>query len=323
MNSIPIPKTSLPTFVSQQTDDAEYYFLNHSPSPHEDLTVFCGGMERCAEDYLIDRTSLPYYTIEFVAQGTCRITLDNKTMNLGPGSVYCYGPSNPHRIENLGDGPLIKFFVCLQGRKVTDLLWQSFLKHNRPLQVPEYRWIHDLFRMLQDCGQRNGTTAQSSCQLIVRLILDRVEQLSSCANNQCHQALMTYQRCRSFISENFATIHSVAEVAEHCAIHRAYLAQLFTKFAQTTPSQLLNHYKMNAAAKLLLEGKLLVKEVAAAVGFDDPFHFSQSFKKFYGISPRNFAGQYRISETCFLSECAANAFREATSPPELSRVAGG
>ena len=293
MNSLPMPRHPQPAYLSTPRTEADYFLLNGNPPPDEDLTVVCGGQESCTAKNPVERTSQPYYTIEFVALGDCRITLNQQSFDLGPGSVYGYGPGTPHRIENRGDSRMVKFFVCLQGRKVADLLWPCFLKHNRPVHVAEYRWIHDLFRMLMDCGQRNGPATQESCQLIVRLLLDRVEQLSSRANRQQEQAQMTFQRCRSYISHNFRKIRSIGEVARHCGVHRAYLAQLFTRFAQTTPSQLINHYKMNAAAKLLLEGDLLVKEIAAEVGFDDPLYFSHTFKKFFGVSPRTFAERAR------------------------------
>jgi len=153
--------------------------------------------------------------------------------------------------------------------------------------------------MLQDCGQREHPTTQESCRQIVRLLLDRGRGLSATSSVPCSKALMTFQACRAYISLHYARIRGIDEVARHCHVHRAYLPQLFARFAQTSPSQLLNQYRMNAAARLLLEGRWLIKEVAAEVGFDDPLHFSQSFKRCYGVSPRRFAEQHRTSATGF------------------------
>ena len=46
--------------------------------------------------------------------------------------------------------------------------------------------------------------------------------------------------------------------------------------------------KMSRAASLLLIPGKLVKEVADEMNFNDPFHFSRSFKSVYGISPEQF-----------------------------------
>jgi AraC-like DNA-binding protein len=45
---------------------------------------------------------------------------------------------------------------------------------------------------------------------------------------------------------------------------------------------------MGHAVSLLLNSGKLVKNVAFELGFENPFHFSRTFKLVYGISPENF-----------------------------------
>jgi AraC-like DNA-binding protein len=45
---------------------------------------------------------------------------------------------------------------------------------------------------------------------------------------------------------------------------------------------------MNLAAERLRDPGSLVKQVAAALGFSDPFHFSRAFKSVFGLSPEAF-----------------------------------
>ena len=57
------------------------------------------------------------------------------------------------------------------------------------------------------------------------------------------------------------------------------------------------HRKMNLrmkkAAALLQEGKLNISEIADAVGFDSQANFATVFKKFYGVSPSEYAASIR------------------------------
>jgi AraC-like DNA-binding protein len=46
--------------------------------------------------------------------------------------------------------------------------------------------------------------------------------------------------------------------------------------------------KMNAAAAQLHQPGTLVKNVAAELGFANPFHFSRTFKSVFGIPPESF-----------------------------------
>jgi len=52
-----------------------------------------------------------------------------------------------------------------------------------------------------------------------------------------------------------------------------------------TPRQLILATKMREARRLLLAGRLLVKEVAFRLGFGDQYHFSRCFKSFYHVAP--------------------------------------
>ncbi|MCR4903822.1 MAG: helix-turn-helix transcriptional regulator [Butyrivibrio sp.] len=46
--------------------------------------------------------------------------------------------------------------------------------------------------------------------------------------------------------------------------------------------------RMNKAAELLKTSDMTVSEIADRLGFYDCSSFRQSFKKYYGCSPRNF-----------------------------------
>ena len=50
---------------------------------------------------------------------------------------------------------------------------------------------------------------------------------------------------------------------------------------------------MNKPATQLKEGKLNISEIADAVGFDSQANFATVFKKFYGVSPSEYAASIR------------------------------
>ena len=55
---------------------------------------------------------------------------------------------------------------------------------------------------------------------------------------------------------------------------------------------------MNLAAERLQNPSILVKQVAAEFGFDDPFHFSRAFKNVLGLSPEKFRRLREHSRCC-------------------------
>jgi AraC-like DNA-binding protein len=57
-----------------------------------------------------------------------------------------------------------------------------------------------------------------------------------------------------------------------------------------SPHQRLLRAKMNHAASRLRQPGVLVKDVAAEMGFSDPFHFSRAFRRCFHVSPAKFRG---------------------------------
>jgi len=80
----------------------------------------------------------------------------------------------------------------------------------------------------------------------------------------------------------------IAEAARACGISNSYLGRLFRRFDNQTPRDFMVRSRMSFAVSLLVDGKLLVKEVAALAGYDDQYHFSRVFKTIYGHSPEVF-----------------------------------
>ena len=91
-----------------------------------------------------------------------------------------------------------------------------------------------------------------------------------------------------YLRQNYDRQIDFAAVAEAQAVSAPYLSKLFHDHAGTSPSRYLTDLRMRKAKKLLLDSQLSIKEIAARVGYPDPFHFSKSFKNAVGMSPAQF-----------------------------------
>ena len=91
-----------------------------------------------------------------------------------------------------------------------------------------------------------------------------------------------------FIKQNYNKDITVADVAFYCDVHPNYLSKLFQEeFSKSTKSFIID-FKMEQAAKLLKTKAYSVSQVSKKVGFKNQLHFSNSFKKRYGISPTKY-----------------------------------
>ena len=93
---------------------------------------------------------------------------------------------------------------------------------------------------------------------------------------------------RQLIERQVLALHALNDIAEACHINAPYLCRLFKRYGAESPYQMLIRLKMRHATDLLNGSPALIKQVAKATGFADPYHFSRVFKKVYGVSPRAF-----------------------------------
>ena len=78
------------------------------------------------------------------------------------------------------------------------------------------------------------------------------------------------------------------DVAAAVGLSASRLAHLFKAQSGQTPQHFLESRRMQRAAELLQRTSFSVKRIAAAVGFDSPFYFSQRFKLWTKQSPVDF-----------------------------------
>jgi AraC family transcriptional regulator of arabinose operon len=76
------------------------------------------------------------------------------------------------------------------------------------------------------------------------------------------------------------------DLAQALNLSRSRFAHLFRQHTGSSPARYVRDRRLERAAMLLETTFLSVKEVMAAVGLNDPSHFSRDFHKAFGASPR-------------------------------------
>lgn len=98
-----------------------------------------------------------------------------------------------------------------------------------------------------------------------------------------------YDYAVHYIEENYALPLSMQSVCSEIGISQTYLSRLFRKYSDTTFNAFLTRCRMEAALKLLREKPdLLLREVAACVGYDDSSYFTKVFHQYTGKTPSQF-----------------------------------
>lgn len=98
------------------------------------------------------------------------------------------------------------------------------------------------------------------------------------------------ERMRRYIDENCATA-TLEEISELFHLNLSYISRLFKKKMSVNFTDYVTQVRMEKARRLLNDSDCLISEVCVIVGYSDPRSFSKAFKKYFGVSPRDFRGE--------------------------------
>ena len=96
------------------------------------------------------------------------------------------------------------------------------------------------------------------------------------------------RRAIEYISKNIQRRITVDDLASHLRISGAHLSRLFKSYTGRTLIEYINALKMNKVKELVTEKKIPLREAGMQMGYDDEQYVSRLFKKYFGISFREF-----------------------------------
>ncbi len=279
-------------YFSTQVIRARRFFRRYDPTCGMRIHVAAAGFERCQPGYSIRREDFPYYTAEFVSDGSGELLLDGNEVHLSRGVMFFYGPGVSHKIDRIEETGLGKYFLNLTGSGAAGLFSEVGFLPGTVIQVATLGEVEPLFNELIRNGLKDTAFSSRICMSLAELILLKVQENSMPGQWRSSRAYQTFRNCRTVLEEGFLRINSLEEASAECHVDSAYLCRLFKKFAHQSPYRYLIRLKMNRAAELLHDPSILVKEASIAVGFHDPFHFSRLFTRTFGISPVRYSALY-------------------------------
>ncbi len=132
--------------------------------------------------------------------------------------------------------------------------------------------------------------------------LDYHESMWSHALAQCIGIAASRERTalgqvRNFLCERFErdrTLPTLDEVAGHLHVAPRTLIRRLRQLG-TSYQSITDYFLRTRAVELLANEGAQIKEVAAALGFQNPANFGKVFKRWYGVSPGGYRSRHALA----------------------------
>lgn len=228
----------------------------------------------------------PVYTLLYVLHGKGTVTIGGRTTPL-KANQYLLVPKG----------------TAFQADPATDLSWRIYtLQFTGQLADDIYGYLGTNLQP-RTIPPLVGRNAQFDDILHHLDLMNNIENLLY-ANFRCYSFLGTFrlsvfnymkkgadniiEQCIQLMKQRLDQHLTLASLSREMGISASYLSALFKEKTRYAPIQLFTSLRMQKACQLLKETPWSVKEIAAEIGYPDPYAFSRSFKLVMGVAPKTF-----------------------------------
>lgn len=156
-----------------------------------------------------------------------------------------------------------------------------------------YNLADQYFQATESCHNLSDMASISSA-----MFKDYVERVHKCKMQQYSKPIVA---CCDYIMIHLEEEITITDLAQHVGYSDYYCSKKFKKETGMTPAEYIRKKRLEAAANLLTSSNDDIQEIAARLQFGSQSYFTDSFRKLYGLSPR----EYR------------SAAHEGTLPPNV------
>ena len=248
-----------------------------------------------------------YFELIYVLQGSAVRKMADAQIPVTAGDYYVSDPYSAHGYENTQDFEIISCLFlpesCDTALKdcpsISGLLSHQILRFGVAVDMPiADRVLHDtdgsvrrLFKKMDreytECA--TGYMEMLRCYLIQALVC-AVRACEEMSSNHAVTAVMKH------LKEHYAEPLSLNTLSQLAGYTPQYLSSLFSHEVGISIQEFLQRLRVEEACKLLAQTGLPTAEVSVAVGYQDTRHFSKLFRRFQGISPKEYRKRKEIGK---------------------------
>lgn len=231
-----------------------------------------------------------HYVIGFIEKGQRYLSCKNKEYTTSTGDLLLFNPFDSHTCEQIDDKVLdyrcINIKPEIMKKTVFEITGKNYLpKFNQPVifrseLVPLLQELH--YIIMEE--ELDFKKEELFFFLIEQLIEEHTEpNLQSNLEN----TNIEIQAVCDYLENNYAEHIILDELSTIAGMNKYSLLRNFTKLKGITPYRCLENIRVNKAKKLLEKGVEPI-DLAIQTGFVDQSHFTNFFKNFIGLTPKQY-----------------------------------
>lgn len=231
-----------------------------------------------------------YYVIGFIEKGKRHLSCKNKQYTVEKGDLVLFNPRDNHTCEqvdgktldyrciNIKEEVMKKVVLEITGKDYLPRFTENVLFHN---ELKTY--LRELHLIIMQEGK--DFKKEELFLFVVEQLIAEYSDADSKADIK--DASTEIKTVCDFLEKNYMKNITLSELSNLTGLSKYYLLHSFTKQKGISPYNYLQTIRISKAKKFLEQGIAPI-DVAIKTGFTDQSHFTNFFKKFIGLTPKQY-----------------------------------
>lgn len=237
--------------------------------------------------------------LTYILSGRGKYIVEGEWYDVGPGDIIMCNPGVKHQnILVNSKEPTVEFFAGF-----TDFHFKNMPQNSILLRDKGYI-LHTNTETKQEIAKHcyamiaeNESTKPGKyfmlkahlmqiLLLMIRDISEVDEEEQKGCNFESYNKSYAVNKIITYLNENYESKISLDQIAHNMYLSPVYISKIFKEETGESPINYLIKIRLEKAKEILLTSDSgSIKSIANSVGYEDVYHFSKLFKKYYGISP--------------------------------------
>lgn len=253
-----------------------------------------GRFDRAKGHYVDRPEGTPEHILILCLSGKGSVTLRRKTHKVEAGDAFLLPPGERHRYFADDTDPWSKVWVHFTGSQAADYRRILLGKNSSP--VFHLRKMDMLVEAFEDIYRHvlGGYTdvellgLSTACARFLGLCRLHQQAKEGRHRDASERVVRTIQ----FMRANLHRQVSLKELAAAGGWSHSHFSAVFKAQTNTAPLVFFTRLRLQRACELLKTTDDSVTQVAAVMGYEDPFYFSRIFSQHQGLSPKEYRAAY-------------------------------
>jgi AraC family transcriptional activator of pobA len=246
-----------------------------------------------------------YQEILVIQSGYGRHVIDGHAADLVPHTVALIGKGQVHVFEHASHltGWIVRFTDDFVPAGLLNPPWNDHAPlfnqlgsaATLMLDLPAFGAVERMCREMEDeWTQQAAFHGEHALRHLLGVLLIRLQRSYQHALHRTHddrEPHRVYQQFALLLEQHVAAHHDVQFYAHALQLAPTKLSKLLTRTVGKPTKQVIDERLVLEAKRYIHYTELPLKEIAAVLGYTDPFHLSKTFKRITGVTPQAYREQ--------------------------------